>query len=94
MSRKERRKFTEEFKLQMVQLYNNGKAPSEIVKEYDLTRSALMNWIQKYNKTGSFKESDNISEEEKELKKLKKEVQQLRMENDILKQAALIMRRK
>lgn len=94
MSRRERRKFTEEFKLQMVQLYNNGKAPSEILKEYDLTRSALMNWIQKYNKTGSFKESDNISEEEKELKKLKKEVQQLRMENDILKQAALIMRRK
>lgn len=91
MSRRERRKFTEEFKLQMVQLYNNGKAPSEIVKEYDLTRSALMNWIQKYNKTGSFKESDNISEEEKELKKLKREIQQLRMENDILKQAALIM---
>ena len=50
-----------------------------------------MNWIQKYNKTGSFKESDNISEEEKELKK---EVQQLKMENDILKQAALIMGRK
>ena len=50
-----------------------------------------MNWIQKYNKTGSFKESDNISEEEKELKK---EVQQLRMENDILKQAELIMGRK
>ena len=91
MSRRERRKFTEEFKLQMVQLYNNGKAPSEIVKEYDLTRSTLMNWIQKYNKTGSFKESDNISEEEKELKKLKREIQQLRMENDILKQAALIM---
>ena len=69
MSRRERRTFTEEFKLQMVQLYNNSKAPSEIVKEYDLTRSALMNLIQKYNKTVSFKESDNISEEEKELKK-------------------------
>ena len=39
MSRRERRTFTEEFKLQMVQLYNNGKPPSEIVKEYDLTRS-------------------------------------------------------
>ena len=50
-----------------------------------------MNWIQKYNKTGSFKESDNISEEEKELKK---EVQQLRIENDILKQTALITGRK
>ena len=30
-----------------------------------------MNWIQKYNKTVSFKESDNISEEEKELKNKK-----------------------
>lgn len=94
MSRRERREFTEEFKLQMVQLYNNGKPTAEIVKEYDLTRSAFMNWVQKYNKTGSFKVCDNRTEEEKELIKLKKENQQLRMENDILKQAALIMGRK
>ena len=32
-----------------------------------------------------------ITEEEKELIRLKKENQQLRMENDILKQAALIL---
>jgi len=94
MSRRPRREFTEEFKLQMVKLYNNGKPIVEIVKEYDLTRSAFMNWIQKYNKTGSFKACDNRTEEEKELIRLKKENQQLRMENDILKQAALIMGRK
>ena len=94
MSRRPRREFTEEFKLQMVKLYNNGKPIVEIVKEYDLTRSAFMNWIQKYNKTGSFKACDNRIEEEKELIRLKKENQQLRMENDILKQAALIMGRK
>lgn len=46
MSRRERRTFTEEFKLQMVQLYNNDKTPSKIVKKYDLTRLVLMNWIQ------------------------------------------------
>ena len=94
MSRRPRREFTEEFKLQMVKLYNNGKPIVEIVKEYDLTRSAFMNWIQKYNKTGSFKACDNRTEEEKELIRLKKENQQLRMENDILKQAALIIGRK
>ena len=94
MSRRERREFTEEFKLQMVKLYNSGKPTPEIVKEYDLTRSAFMNWVQKYNSTGSFKARDNRTEEEKELIKLKKENQQLRMENDILKQAALIMGRK
>lgn len=94
MSRRERREFTDEFKLQMVKLYNNGKSTSEIVKEYDLTRSAFMGWVQKYNKTGSFKASDNKSQEENELIKLQKEIKQLRMENDILKQAALIIGRK
>ena len=94
MLRRERREFTEEFKLQMVKLYNSGKPTVEIVKEYDLTRSAFMKWVEKYNKTGSFKVSDNRSKEENELIKLQKELKQLRMENDILKQAALIMGRK
>lgn len=94
MSRRERREFTEEFKLQMVKLYNSGKPTVEIVKEYDLTRSAFTSWVHKYNNTGSFKVCDNRTEEEKEMIKLKKENQQLKMENDILKQAALIMGRK
>lgn len=94
MSRRPRREYTEDFKLQMVKLYNSGKPASEIVKEYELTRSAFTNWVQKYNNTGSFKACDNRTDEEKELIRLKKENQQLRMENDILKQAALIMGRK
>ena len=94
MSRRQRREFTEEFKLQMVQLYNNGKLGSEIIREYDLTPSAFNNWVKKYNTTRSFKACDNRTEEENELIKLRKENQRLKMENDILKQAALIMGRK
>jgi len=48
----------------------------------------------KAKKTGSFKEKDNRTEEEYELIALRKENQRLKMENDILKQAALIMGRK
>lgn len=59
---------------------------------YELMPSALSSWIQKYNVTGSFKAEDNLSE--KELIKLRKKVQRLKMENDISKQVALIMRRK
>ncbi|NLL74733.1 MAG: transposase, partial [Erysipelothrix sp.] len=36
-TRRVRRNYTDEFKQQMVQLYNNGKPRSEIVREYDLT---------------------------------------------------------
>jgi transposase len=78
----------------MVSLYNNGKPRSEIIREYDLTPSPLAKWINYYNNTGSFKEADNRSEEEKKLLELEKENRQLKMENDILKQAALIMGRK
>jgi len=67
---------------------------ADIVREYDITPSALERWIKNHQETGSFKAEDNRSQEENELVELRKEVQRLRMENDILKQAALIMGRK
>ncbi len=78
----------------MVGLYENGKSRAAIVEEYDLTASALDRWIKQSQATGSFKEKDNRSPEENELMAMRKELQRLRMENDILKQAALIMGRK
>ena len=94
MTKRPRRTFTDEFKQQMVQLHLNGKSRADIVREYDLSATALDRWIKQHQTSGSFKEKDNRSEDEKELIKLRKELQQLRMENDILKQAALIMGRK
>ena len=92
--RRQKREFTDEFKNQMVKLYNSGKQKSEIIREYDLAPSALNNWIKRINATGSPKEADNRTPEENELIKLRKINQQLMMENDILKQAALIFGRK
>lgn len=43
---------------------------------------------------GSFKEKDNRSDMENELIALRKQLKQLKMENDILQQAALIFGRK
>tara|TARA_Y100001933_G_C18869039_1_gene509175 strand:- start:439 stop:732 length:294 start_codon:yes stop_codon:yes gene_type:complete len=80
----QRRKFTDEFKEQMVQLYLNGKSKSEILKEYDLHASTLDRWIKQHQQSGSFKTKDNLSENEKELIELRKRNKQLEMENDIL----------
>jgi len=93
MSQK-RRTFTTEFKKQVVALYENGKTRQDIVREYELTASALDRWIKQFNQSGSFKEKDNRSPEEKDLIELRKRNNQLEMEVDILKQAALIMGRK
>ena len=94
MTRRTKREFTDAFKQQIVQLYNSGKPRSEIIKEYDLTPSAFDKWVSRINATGSTKESDNRSPEVAELLKLRKENQKLKMENDILKQAALIVAQK
>ncbi len=48
----------------MVQLYNSGTFRSELVKEYDLTSSALGKWIKQYNSNQSFKPEDNLIEDE------------------------------
>jgi len=86
--RGQRREFTEEFKKQLVQLFNSGKPRNEIVREYDLTASAFDRWVLRINATGSSQEKDNRTAEQEELLRLRKENQKLKMENDILKQAA------
>ncbi|MFV0381558.1 MAG: transposase [Breznakia sp.] len=96
MSKRERRTFQEEFKTQIVKLYQNGKRVKELSVDvdYDISEQLIYRWVKQYENSGSFKESDNRSDEENELIRLQKENQQLRMKNDILKQAALIMGRK
>lgn len=78
----------------MVRLYENGKPRNKIVREYDSTLSLFDKWITQLQNTGSFNYQNNLSDKEKKLIKLRIEVQHLKIENDILKQVALIMRRK
>ncbi|WP_100404241.1 IS3 family transposase [Bacillus solitudinis] len=85
MTKKERRTFTKEFKEQIVQLYNSGKPRKEIIREYDLTPSSLDKWVGQSQTSGSFKEKDNLTSEQKELAELRKRNKQLEMENDIFK---------
>ena len=37
----------------MVELFNQGKPRSEIIREYDLTASAFDKWVRRINTTGS-----------------------------------------
>ncbi|MDN6363765.1 MAG: IS3 family transposase [Tetragenococcus koreensis] len=93
-TRRKRRTFTPEFKKQIVDLYRSGKSRKEIIDDYDLTPSAFDKWVRQHAQSGSFKEKDNLTPEQQELRELRKENTQLKMENDILKQAALIFGRK
>lgn len=95
IKRRARRTYTDEFKQQIVDLYNLGDyTHDKLCREYELTPSTLTRWLRQSRNSGSFHEKDNRTEEENELVRLRKENKQLLMENDILKQAALIFGRK
>ena len=78
-------------KQQFVDLYRSGKRRCDICREYDLAHSLFDKWVKQTESSGSFHEKDNRTPEQEELIKLCKENQQLKMENDLLKQAALIL---
>ena len=92
--RRKPRKYTDEFKKQLVDLYHSGKRRCEICREYDIATSLFDKWVKQEEYSGSFHENDNRTPEQEELIRLRKEIQQLKMENAILKQAALILGRK
>ena len=91
---KKRPTYTEEFKRQIVGLHCHGRRKVDLVREYGISPAALDRWVKQSNQTGSFKTKDNLTPEELEIRQLKKQLKQLEMENDILKQAALIFARK
>jgi len=88
------RYYADEFKEKIVGLYRSGRTVRELSDEYGIGKSTISTWSSQHKKSGKFTVIDNLSSEEKELRALRKENKQLRMENDILKQAALIMARK
>ena len=92
--RRKPRKYTDEFKQQLVDLYRCGRRRCDIWREYDISHSLFDKWVKQAENSGSFHEKDNRTPEQEELIRLRKENQQLKMENDILKQAALILGRK
>ena len=88
------RKYRDEFKQQLVDLYHSGRRRCDICREYDIAHSLFDKWVKQAETSGSFYEKDNRPPEQEEVIRLRKENQQLKMENDILKQAALILGRK
>ena len=88
------RHYEEEFKRQIVQLYENGKPSSRIRAEYGIPRSTLQRWVQGIRNSGSTKAADNRTPEENELIELRKRNRQLEMEVDVSEQAAPVFARK
>ncbi len=77
------RKYTDEFKQQLVDLYHSGKRRCDICREYDIAHSLFDKWVKQAETSGSFHEKDNRPPEQEEVIRLRKENQQLKMNADL-----------
>lgn len=88
------RHFSDEFKRQLVELHMAGKPKADIMREYDLGMSTFSRWIKLYGEHGTVSAAKARTPEQNRLIELERENKRLRMEVDVLKQAALIFARK
>jgi len=84
-----RRSFTDEFKAGAVALVlDEGKPIPQVARDLDLTESSLRGWVERARADrGKGKPGVLTTEELEELRRLRKENRELRMERDILKKA-------
>ena len=84
------RYFSREFKINAVQLVTENKMTvRQVAEELDIHPTLLSIWKGKYLKLGenAFKQKGRISPEQAEIRKLRKELEKVKEEREILKKA-------
>ena len=87
--RRPRRQFTDEFKAGAVRLVlEEGKTVGAVARDLDLTETALREWVNRAQADRTKGRTGLTTAEREELARLRKENRQLRLEREILKNAA------
>ena len=83
------RKYSKEFKLQAAKLVTEqGYSYDKAAKRLGTTSWSVRNWVIKFRQSGDLPAQTETQPKANELRKLRKELAQLKVENDILKKAA------
>lgn len=86
------KKFTEDFKKHIVELYEGGNSVYRLVGEYGLVEQTVYRWIHRYGTICKSEKGENISE--MDIRAMQKRIAELEMENEILKKATAIFAKK
>ena len=88
MERRPRRKFTDEYKAEVVSLIrSSGKSVGQVARDLDLTETAVREWVQRAE-IEEGKRPGLTAAEREELVRLRRQVRVLEEERTILKKAA------
>ena len=85
------KRYNNELKVTIVELLQSGMKAKQISEDYGIQPSVISRWKKDYEaKSGDFSKKRELTMEEQELKALRKELRDVKMERDILKKAVSI----
>jgi transposase len=82
------KRYSPEFKRQMVELIRAGRTPTELAREFEPSAESIRNWVREAERGEGTHSGGLSSSEAEELKRLRRENKILRQEKEILKKAA------
>jgi transposase len=82
------KRYSPEFKRQMVELVRAGRTPGELAREFEPSAESIRNWVREAERGEGTRPGGLSSSEAEELKRLRRENKILRQEKEILKKAA------
>ena len=80
--------YPEEFRRQMVELVRSGRTPEELAKEFEPSAQAIRNWVSHADRDEGRRADGLTTAEREELRRLRREIRQLKIEREILAKAA------
>ena len=77
-----------EFREQMVALVQSGRTPESLSREFEPTAQTIHNWVKQADLDAGRRTDGLTTAEREELRRLRRENKQLKIEREILKKAA------
>ncbi len=77
-----------EFRRQMVELVQAGRSPEALAREFEPSAETIRNWVRQAERDAGRRRDGLTSPEREELRRLRREIRQLKLEREILAKAA------
>lgn len=83
-----RKRYPPEFRRRMVELVRAGRSPEQLAEEFEPSANTIRSWAQQADRDEGLRDDGLTTAERNELRQLRRENKQLRLEREILGKAA------
>jgi transposase len=85
---KSHRAYPAEYRQRIIDLVRKGRTPEDLARQFEPSAQCIRNWVRQADRDAGRRQDGLTTEEQEELRRLRRENRTLREEREILKKAA------